>query len=69
MKSLKPRPYKERPDSLGEHLRKRRIELGLFQKDVARRLQVNEWTYLGWEHDRKKPSVRLLASDHILPEV
>jgi DNA-binding XRE family transcriptional regulator len=58
LKLLKPRPYKEQPDTLGEHLRKRRIELGLFQKDVAQRLQVNEWTYLGWEHDRRKPSVR-----------
>ena len=58
MKSLKPRPYKEAPETLGEHLRKRRIELALLQKDVASRLQVNAWTYLGWEHDRRRPPIR-----------
>ena len=58
MKSLKPRPYKEAPETLGEHLRKRRIELALLQKDVASGLQVNAWTYLGWEHDRRRPPIR-----------
>lgn len=57
LKSLKPKPYKAAPESLGEHLRKRRIELGLFQKDVAKQLRVNGWTYLGWEHDRTTPAV------------
>ena len=58
LKSLKPRPYKDPPETLGEHLRKRRIELALLQKDVASRLQVNAWTYLGWEHDRRRPPIR-----------
>ena len=68
LKLLKPRPYKERPDILGEHLRKRPIELGLFQKDVAQRLQVNEWTDLGWEHDRKQSSVRFWPRITSFPE-
>ena len=58
LKSLRLRPYKEASETLGEHLQKRRIELALLQKDVASRLQVNAWTYLGWEHDRKRPPIR-----------
>jgi len=42
---------------LGHHLKKRRLELGLFQKQVARALDISEWTYLGWEHDRKSPVI------------
>lgn len=45
---------------LGEHLRKRRYELGLLQKDVARQMGVNQWTLIGWEQDRTVPSVRML---------
>ncbi|WP_374652328.1 helix-turn-helix domain-containing protein [Dongia sp.] len=60
MKSFRLKPYKEHPQTLGEHLRKRRAELGIFQREAAARLGVNAWTYLGWEHDRKKPSVRML---------
>jgi transcriptional regulator with XRE-family HTH domain len=58
LKSLKPRLYEEAPSTLGGHLRKRRLELGLYQKDVASRLKVNGWTYLGWEQDRRRPPVR-----------
>jgi DNA-binding XRE family transcriptional regulator len=54
------KPYKENPETLGEHLRKRRMELGLLQREAASILNVNAWTYLGWEHDRKKPTIRML---------
>jgi len=57
LKSQRPKPYNPSPTTLGEHLRKRRIELGLFQKDVAERLGINEWTYLGWEHKGVTPPV------------
>jgi transcriptional regulator with XRE-family HTH domain len=43
---------------LGEHLKKRRYELGLFQKDVAKLLGVNHWTLMGWETGRQ---VRVFA--------
>jgi DNA-binding transcriptional regulator YiaG len=49
-----PKPYPENPTTLGEHLRKRRCELGLFQKDVAKLLGVNHWTLIGWETGRQK---------------
>jgi transcriptional regulator with XRE-family HTH domain len=58
LKSFKRRAYVEHPTSLGEHLKKRRLELGLFQKEVARRLGVSHFGYLGWELDRSKPVAR-----------
>jgi DNA-binding XRE family transcriptional regulator len=60
LKSFK-RRYVEHPATLGEHLMKRRSELGLFQKDAAKTLRVNGWTYLGWEKDRKKPTARMMS--------
>jgi transcriptional regulator with XRE-family HTH domain len=58
--TAKPKAYKEHPVSLGEHLRKRRIEMGLLQKDVASRLGTNEWTYRYWERPGKSPKARFL---------
>ena len=55
----KPVPYVRQPTTLGEHLKKRRYELKLRQKDIAAELGVNEWTVLCWENDRKAPSIRL----------
>ncbi len=45
---------------MGDHLKKRRYELGLRQKDVAEQLDVNEFTVCGWENDKKTPAVRYL---------
>ena len=56
----KPQPYKDNPQTLGEHLRKRRLELGFYQKDVALRLGISPWTYLSWEGDRKRPLVSMM---------
>ncbi len=53
-----PKPYPENPATLGEHLKKRRHELGLFQKGVAKLLEVNQWTLIGWETGRQ---VRVFA--------
>ena len=58
--ATKPKPYNEHPITLGEHLRKRRIELGLLQKDVASRLGTNEWTYRYWERFGKVPRIRFM---------
>jgi DNA-binding XRE family transcriptional regulator len=57
-RARRPKLYAEHPCTLGEHLLKRRCELGLFQKDVAARLRINNWTYLLWERDRTAPIVR-----------
>ena len=39
-----------KPITLGDHLRRRRIELGLYQKDVAAKLGVTTSTVWNWEH-------------------
>ncbi|MBZ0158987.1 MAG: helix-turn-helix domain-containing protein [bacterium] len=55
-----PSGYPAHPRSLGEHLRKRRLDLGLFQNQVANQLGVDEMTVVYWEKARIKPSVRQL---------
>ena len=55
---VRSKPYPENPKTLGEHLRKRRHEVGKRQTDVAAELDVSTWTYLLWEQDRASPTVR-----------
>jgi transcriptional regulator with XRE-family HTH domain len=50
--------YPVRPASLGEHIKKRRLDLGLTQKEVARRVGVNPSTVLLWEQGRTEPAIR-----------
>ncbi len=59
LKSLRARPYKEAPRSLGQHLRKRRRELGFRQKDAAAKLNVTTWGYQNWESGRTTPGTLL----------
>lgn len=56
----KTKDFNANPQTLGEHLRKRRRELRLFQKDVAVRIGVNEWTYHNWETDQCLPAIRMM---------
>lgn len=60
LKTAKPRSYPTDPQTIGDHLKKRRYELGLRRKDVAAELHVNEFTVCGWENNKKEPSVRYL---------
>ena len=46
--------------SLGDHLRKRRLDLGLFQKDVAGAIGVDTTTIYNWENNRTSPPVRFI---------
>src|SRR5208282_2767787 len=52
LKSIRNLDWPVEPKTLGEHLRKRRGELGLRQKDVADQLGVNENTVVGWERGK-----------------
>jgi transcriptional regulator with XRE-family HTH domain len=47
------------PVTLGDHLRRRRLELGLYQKDVAVRLGVTPSTIWNWEHGMD-PEIRFI---------
>lgn len=54
---MKPKETDFEPRTLGEHLRKRRLELRLTQKQVAERIGVNPWTILNWEKGNTEPPI------------
>jgi transcriptional regulator with XRE-family HTH domain len=60
VKAAKPSSCPKHPTTLGQHLKKRRIELGLLQKEVAEQLGLDECTIGNWEKDRTYPAVRYL---------
>jgi len=47
--------------TIGDHLRKRRLQLGLFQKEVARLIGVSEATVYNWEKRRTDPPAKYFA--------
>ena len=47
--------------TIGDHIRKRRLDLRLTQKRVAAILGVNECTVWNWENNRTKPLPSLKA--------
>jgi transcriptional regulator with XRE-family HTH domain len=49
LKALKYNEIYFEPQTLGEHLKKRRLTLKLYQREVAERLGVDEFTVLNWE--------------------
>ncbi|HUX92421.1 MAG TPA: helix-turn-helix transcriptional regulator [Ignavibacteriaceae bacterium] len=50
-------------NSIGDHIRKRRVELKLFQKDVAELIGVQTDSIVNWELNRFTPQV------HQLPKI
>ncbi|MEI6575087.1 MAG: helix-turn-helix transcriptional regulator [Bacteroidota bacterium] len=67
--------YPANPKTIGEHLRKKRLEEKLLQKDVAKMLGVTEDTVTNWENNRSIPMKKLrleiinfIGYDLVLPE-
>jgi magnesium chelatase family protein len=54
----RPKPYAEAPKSLGQHLLRRRLTLGLTQPQAALQLGTTPDTVLLWEKGRASPIVR-----------
>ncbi len=54
------RKFQSELKTIGDHIRKRRIELGLIQKEVACALKVSEDTVTFWENNRVKPMIHHL---------
>jgi DNA-binding XRE family transcriptional regulator len=50
--------YVENPSTLGELIRNKRIELGLFQKDLAQQFEVSEDCVTYWENNRSIPQIK-----------
>lgn len=60
LKAQKPSHIPQNPQSIGEHIRKRRLEQNLFQADVARLIGVEETSIYNWESNRSNPSVKYI---------
>lgn len=52
--------YPVKLETLGDHLRKVRLDRGMSQGEVARLLQVTTDTITGWELNRHKPQARAI---------
>lgn len=50
--------YPSKLETIGDHIREKRLELRLRQADVAHKLKVDVFTLLNWEKNRTEPAVR-----------
>src|SRR5262249_44761141 len=59
LKTEKPKSpkYLENLETLGNQIRKRRLDLGLLQKELAIRMGVDTETEYRWERNRASPSI------------
>lgn len=62
LRARKPRnpAYPEHLTTLGDHIRKRRLDLGMHQKDVAALVNTTTSTVTNWEKDRTSPRLSFL---------
>lgn len=45
------------PKQIGEHIKKRRLDLGLLLRDAAEEMGVSLWTVINWESGETTPPV------------
>jgi uncharacterized membrane protein len=57
----KPEAYPAALLTYGDHLRAKRLDLGLLQKQAAERIGVDETSVYNWESNRVQPAVRFIA--------
>jgi transcriptional regulator with XRE-family HTH domain len=57
---LRKKAFNIEPQTLGEHIKKRRLELGFSQKEVGEMLGVTSFTVLNWEKGKTEPLGRLM---------
>ena len=63
LKALKSKETDFEPQTLGEHIKKRRLTLRLYQRDVAKSLGVNPNTILNWETGlTAEPPIKLIPA-------
>ena len=55
-----PRSYPQVLATIRDHLRKRRLDLGLLQREVAERLGADPCTITNWELNHTEPELRFL---------
>ena len=49
-----------RPRTIGEKLKKKRLDMGLFQKDIAEIIGLDVNTITNWEKGRTRPGERFI---------
>lgn len=57
LKCLKPKELQNPPQTIGEHLKARRLALQLYQRDAAKLLNITPETLLHWEKGQTEPPV------------
>ena len=55
-----PKGYPAQLNTLGDHMRKRRLDLGLLQREVAEKIGVTESTIWNWEANLSTPQQRFI---------
>jgi transcriptional regulator with XRE-family HTH domain len=58
LRAQRPLPYSLEPQTIGEHIRKKRYESGLFQHEVAEKIGVDKTTIFNWENGLTQPKIR-----------
>jgi len=61
-KSLIQKAWDFEPQTLGEHIRRRRLMLAITQEEAAALLGVNAWTVHNWETGQRKPEIRFIPA-------
>ena len=56
LKCLKRKDFGFEPRSLGEHIRWKRLELALTQRQTGKLIGVSGWTVANWEKGYTKPT-------------
>jgi DNA-binding XRE family transcriptional regulator len=56
--------YPTNPQTIGQQLLKRRMDLRLLQKDAAEILQVTEQCIMLWETDQYAPQIQVLTANY-----
>jgi len=64
LKVLKPKETDFESQTLGEHIKKRRLELKLTQKEAGQQLGVSLETILNWEKGKTTPPIPYLPAIH-----
>ena len=64
LRASKPKPdhYPKEINTLGDHIRKRRLDLKLLQKQVADQIGVDGTTITAWERNTTSPAVRFIPA-------
>lgn len=62
LKAQKPTKLPTVLNTIGDHIKKRRLELGLYQRQVAEIIGVDECTVTNWEKNRTNPMLWTLPN-------